>query len=176
MGEELDAAELEEEPSSLSLLSDVSMVTAGSGCEAAPLKRKGMGRILPAMFNAGGGETRCCSFGGGVILTLGEDTVRLFPLSTELLFPPRLHEVAESDLEGKMLTLLLMLLEAGLPREVPPLMTVVEPGVGGGGESSYSSGEYLDMVPVAFKLVVRLPNLPPSAAVIGTGSSPLAPS
>ena len=36
---------------------------------------------------------------GGVILRLGEETVRL-PLRTELLFPPRLQEEAESDLEG----------------------------------------------------------------------------
>jgi hypothetical protein len=41
VGEEWEAAELEEEPSSMSLLSEVSIVTAGMGAAAAPLKRNG---------------------------------------------------------------------------------------------------------------------------------------
>lgn len=67
--------------------------------------------------------------GGGVILTLGEETVR-FPLKTELLFPPRLQEDTASDLEGAELEVIL--LEAVFPRDVPPLITVVELGVAGG--------------------------------------------
>jgi hypothetical protein len=67
----------------------------------------------------GGGETRR-STGGGVTLTLGD---LLLPLRTELLFPPRRQVEAESDLEG--VPLWLRLLEAGLPRDVPPLITVV---------------------------------------------------
>jgi len=59
-------------------------------------------------------------------LTLGE---RLLPLRTELLFPPRRQVEAESDLEG--VPFALTLLEAGLPRDVPPLITVVVCGVGG---------------------------------------------
>jgi hypothetical protein len=70
-----------------------------------------------------GWERRWSSMGGGVILTLGEETARLAP-KTELLFPPRLQEEAASDLEGTMPTL-------PVPSEVPPLMTVVMPGVWG---------------------------------------------
>lgn len=99
---------------------------------------------------------------GGVILRLGEETVRL-PLRTELLFPPRLQEDAESDLEGAAAALVWTLLEAGFPKDVPPLMTVVEPGVGGG--SLWSSNR----VRLGLEaLAVRLPNLPPRAAVMGT--------
>lgn len=74
--------------------------------------------------------------GGGVTRTLGEIVTRLFPLSTELLFPPRLQEV-ESDFDGVAFKEVeLMLLDAGLPSEVPPLMTVVVLGVGGRFKSS----------------------------------------
>jgi hypothetical protein len=164
VGEELDAMELEEEPSSL-LSEDVSIETAGMCWAAAGLNRRGCGRNLPGI------GTDCCS-GGGVTLTMGEDTVRLFPRRTELLFPPRLQELTESDLEGKVpVPLLVILLEPRPPSEVPPLMIVVEWGVGGREELSLSSddGKFCKG-PVAFKLTVRLPNLPPSAAVIGSGS------
>jgi hypothetical protein len=103
--------------------------------------------------------------GGGVTLTLGEETTR-FPLRTELLFPPRLQDEAVSDLEGTRLVL--PLLDAGLPKEVPPLMTVVELGVGGGGESPFSSKRDEWELGGALRLAVRLPNLPPRAAVMGT--------
>jgi hypothetical protein len=110
----------------------------------------------------GGGDTR--SAGGGVILTLGEVKER-FPKTELPLLPPRRQDEAVSDLDG---VLAVMLFEAGLPREVPPLMTVVEPGVGGRGASP-SSGANLDIViGAALRLELRLPNLPPRAAVIGT--------
>lgn len=70
--------------------------------------------------------------GAGVILTRGEEVAR-FPARTEKLAPPRLQEETESDLEGGF-----VLLDAGLPREVPPLMTVVELGVEGGASLSCS--------------------------------------
>ena len=74
--------------------------------------------------------------GGGVILTEGGGVVKevaLFgPLNTELFFPPLLQEMAESDLEGPVEELVFMLLDRGLPRTVPPLITVVRLGVGGG--------------------------------------------
>lgn len=167
VGEELDATELEEEPSS----EDVSIVTAGMCWAAAELNRRGCGRNLPGI------EADCCS-GGGVTLTMGEDTVRLFPRRTELLFPPRLHELTESDLEGTApVPLLVILLEPRPPSEVPPLITVVDWGVGGREEISLSSnnGKFCKG-PVAFKLTVLLPNLPPSAAVIGSGSPAPTPS
>lgn len=94
------------------------------------------------------------SGGGGVIFTLGDVKER----RTEL-FPARLQEETESDLERPF-----MLLERGLPREVPPLMMVVELGVGGTGPFSFSS--CLDIGTVAD--ADRLPNLPPKAAVMGT--------
>lgn len=117
--------------------------------------------VLTAADERGG---EILSEGGGVILTLGEVKER-FPLSTELLLPPRLQEETESDFEGVVL-LKLILLEAGLPSEVPPLMTVVEFGVNGGASSSPSSGENLELGPET----ERLPNLPPKAAVMGSWS------
>ena len=75
-----------------------------------------------------------------MILTEGGDVVKeiaLFgPLRTELFFPPLLQETAESDLEGPVGELVLILLDKGLPRTVPPLMMVVRLGVGGGIGSS----------------------------------------
>jgi len=55
---------------------------------------------------------------------MGEETAR-FPVRTEL-DPFRLQEETESDFEDGW-----KLFEGRLPREVPPLMTVVELGVGG---------------------------------------------
>lgn len=148
MGDDPDLTEEPEECVSPSVSSSVeSTATVGKGCDTAALKRSGCGLNFGAVVEIGdevavsGGETRS-SDGGGVILTLGDDTVRL-PLRTELFLPPRLHEEAESDFEGGVLE----------PSEVPPLMTVVPPGVRG-----ISMGE---------RLVVRVPNLPPSAAVMG---------
>jgi len=139
------------------------MATAGKGWEAAGLKRSGCGLNLgplavvgDEMASAGGGDTRS-SPGGGVILTLGEETTRL-PLRTELLFPPRLQEEALSDLDG-----MTPVATVGVPKEVPPLMTVVEPGVGGG---SPCSSKRMDGV--ALRLMDRLPKRPPRAAVMGT--------
>lgn len=57
-------------------------------------------------------------------------------LKTELFLPPLLQEMAESDLEGPAEELVFMLLDKGLPRTVPPLITVVRFGVGGGMLSS----------------------------------------
>jgi hypothetical protein len=93
--------------------------------------------------------------GGGV-----KEATRFDPLNTELLFPPLLQETAESDLEGLGEELVFMLLDKGLPSTVPPLMTVVRLGVGGGGRmvSSWPSSSW----------ALRLPNLPLSAAVIGS--------
>jgi hypothetical protein len=93
------------------------------------LNRSGTGRDLVVKLVATGvGVTP--SPGGGVILTLGEVTARLLPLSTELLLPPRLQETADSDLLATgvvpLVLALPMLLEVGLPRDVPPLITVVE--------------------------------------------------
>ena len=70
--------ELTEEASSLSVLSEVSMVTAGRGWVVAPLKRNGWGLNLAGRE----GDSAKVS-GGGVIFTLGEETARLFPLRTE---------------------------------------------------------------------------------------------
>ena len=77
----------------------------------------------------GGGEE--ASEGGGVIFTLG----RFAPLRTDLLFPPRLQDTAASDLEAPtvgeplllwpLLPLLLKLPTMGVPRDVPPEITVV---------------------------------------------------
>jgi hypothetical protein len=99
VGEDPDLEELVDELSSLSLVSEVSMVTLGRGCWATTLKRSGCGRNLAAaaalLATGGGGDIR--SEGGGVILTAGDVTARL--ARTEFPLPPRLHEVAESDLE-----------------------------------------------------------------------------
>lgn len=120
----------EEQDESASPSSSVSTtVTAGRGWETAELKRKGCGRNLALALIPRGGETRSVS-GAGVILTMGDDATR-FPAKTELLAPPRLQDETESDLEIGW-----VLLEVGLPREVPPLMTVVELGVGGGAAAS----------------------------------------
>lgn len=103
-----------------------------------------------------------------MILTVGEPMVAArLPLRTELLFPPLLQDTAESDLEGvPLLAALALMVAEALPSEVPPLMTVVKPGVGGGVCSlPYPLAPDID--------IERLPNLPPSAAVIGTCSSAL---
>jgi len=147
------------------------------GCETATLKLRGWGRALPVL-KPGGGVTR--SAGGGVILTVGEvETVRL-PLRTELLFPPLRHDTAESDLDGEELAFVLVPLTLpkppvgnGLPSGVPPLITVVWPGAGGGLCSPASAASLLDGVTQERE---RLPNLPPSAALIGTWLSLLTPS
>lgn len=80
-------------------------------------------------------------------------------LKTELFLPPLLQEMAESDLEGVVEGMVFILLDKGLPRTVPPLITVVRLGVGAGGEeTSWLSSSW----------VLRLPNLPLRAAVIGS--------
>ncbi len=164
VGDELEPPDLEElVESASSSPSLVSMVTAGNGCDTAGLKRRGWGRALgAATASPGGGEIR--SPGGGVTLTLGEVTARL-ALRTELFLSARLQDVAESDLDGTPVEFTLF--EAGLPKEVPPLMTVVELGVGGIDTLSLSSLLYLDIGTVG-TLGARLPNLPPNAAVIGS--------
>lgn len=90
-----------------------------------------------------GGEAGC-SPGGGVTLTLGDTVVLVLmarlPLNTELFLSARLHEEAESDLE--VTEVWDTLLEARFPKDVPPLMTVVDPGVGG--TSLLSSGGNLE--------------------------------
>jgi hypothetical protein len=174
VGEELDVDLDEPEPveyaSSLSVASapsgEVSMATLGSGWEMTGLKHRGWGRVLRGL-RSGGREVGWCSPspGGGVTLTLGDVTMRLIPLRTELLLPPRLQEVAESDLDGVVEAIGE---ELGVPRGVPPLMTVVELGVGGRLKSSWSSD--LDTV------VLRLPNLPPRTPVMGPWSSEARPS
>ena len=102
VAEELDVIDLSEEseecvsPSVSS--STVSMATVGKEWETAELKRSGCGLDL----STPGGqkdERWSSSLGGGVTLSLGEDTIRLAP-RTELLFPLRLQEDAESDFEG----------------------------------------------------------------------------
>jgi hypothetical protein len=161
VGDELDG-DVDSASSASAPSAEESIATAGKGWDAAKLNRRGTGRDL---LTTGGGETR--SPGGGVILTLGEETTRLFPLRTELLLPPRLQETADSDLEGGLATTgvvaLVIVLDAGVPRDVPPLMTVVELGVGGR-RSSDSSKTDLDRLEGA---VERVPNFPPRAAVMG---------
>lgn len=93
---------------------------------------------------------------------LGEETARL-PLRTELLLPPRLQEETESDLEGATPLEEFKLFDIGLPKDVPPLMTVVPLGVGGGFPSS-SKRETFELD----ALTDLLPNRPPRAAVMGT--------
>jgi len=113
---------------------EVSIATVGIGWEAAALKRKGRGRALP-VFKPGGGDTR--SGGGGVIFTVGEleiVTARL-PLRTELLFPPLRQDTTESDFGRSGVGTGVVVVETIRQRaaeDVPPLITVVWPGVGGG--------------------------------------------
>jgi hypothetical protein len=157
----------------------LSTARTGRGFETAGLKRSGTGRALVRGVAGGGelrsergGETR--SAGGGVILTLGEERVLrllLIPLRTELLLPPRLQERAESDLEGVVLgvtvpvveLVVVVVVEGRLPRAVPPLMTVVPPGVWG--REGMSSSNL-----VILAGVVREANFPPIAAVMGNWS------
>jgi hypothetical protein len=112
------------------------MAITGRGCETATLNRRGWGLVL--VFPEGEGKTDSAgpSPGGGVILTEGGGVVMEVALKTELFFPPRLQETAESDLEGAVGDPVLMLLDRGLPSTVPPLMTVVRPGVEGNGIAS----------------------------------------
>lgn len=98
--------------------------------------------------------------GGGVTLTEGGTVVMEVVLKTELFFPPLLQETAESDLEGAAEAVVFMLLDKGLPRTVPPLITVVRLGVVGGGGMLTSW--------LSSSCVLRLPNLPSRAAVIGS--------
>jgi hypothetical protein len=104
-----DATDFSEEPDesvSPSVSSSVvSMATVGKGCDTEELKRSGCGRDLSPLRETGElptireGEGCSSSVDGGVTLRLGEDTTRL-ALRTEVLFPPRLQEDAESDFEG----------------------------------------------------------------------------
>lgn len=127
-----EAADLDEEVTEDSSPSSAlsSIATLLMGCETAAEKWSGCGRVRKGLTAVeGGGEE--ASEGGGVIFTLG----RFAPLRTELLFPPRLQDTAASDLEGPttgepLLLLLLpprmgVLATVGVPREVPPEMTVV---------------------------------------------------
>ena len=161
VGEPPDLDDPEDETSSAST-SEESMAITGRGCDTARLKRSGWGRDLVFPADKGIIDSEGPSPGGGVTLTEGGDEVKevalLDPLSTELFFPPLLQEIAESDLEGTVEGLELMLLDKGLPRTVPPLMTVVRLGVWGGTGSSWASSSW----------TLRLPNLPLSAAVIGS--------
>ena len=161
VGEPPDLDDPEDEASSTST-SEESIAITGSGCETATLNRRGWGRDLVIPAGEGVTDSEGPSPGGGVILTEGGGVVKeiaLFgPLNTELLFPPLLQEMAESDLEGVGEEPVFMLLDKGLPSTVPPLMTVVRLGVGGGMVSSWLSSSW----------ILRLPNLPLSAAVIGS--------
>ena len=96
------------------------------------------------------------SLGGGVIFTLGELRGEPFSVRPE----PRLQEETESDFEGVVLVKVVWV-GAGLPRDVPPLITVVEPELEGGMSSKPLSGKPLAETE-------RLANLPPIAAVMGT--------
>jgi len=158
VGEPADLDDPEDEASSAST-SEESIAITGSGCETATLNRRGWGRDF--VTGEGVTDSKEPSPGGGVILTEGGGVVKevaLFgPLNTELLFPPLLQETAESDLEG-LEEPVFMLLDKGLPSTVPPLITVVRLGVGGGMVSSWPSSSW----------TLRLPNLPLSAAVIGS--------
>jgi hypothetical protein len=161
VGEPPDLDDPEDDASSAST-SEESMAITGRGCDTARLKRRGWGRDLVFPEDNGMIDSEGPSPGGGVTLTDGGDAVKgvaLFgPPSIELFFPPLLQEIAESDLEGTAGELELMLLDKGLPRTVPPLMTVVRLGVWGGVGSSWASSSW----------ALRLPNLPLSAAVIGS--------
>jgi hypothetical protein len=134
-GEPPDRDDPEEEASSAST-SDESIAITGRGCDTATLNRRGRGRDL--VYPEGEGVTGSASPspGGGVIVTEGGGVVMEVALNTELFFPPLLQETAESDLEGAAGEPVFMLLDKGLPSTVPPLMTVVRLGVGGGTLSS----------------------------------------
>jgi hypothetical protein len=134
------------------------MAMTGRGCDTATLNRRGWGRNLVVPTDEGVIDSEGPSPGGGVILTEGGGVVMEVVLNTELFFPPLLQEMAESDLEGLVVEPVFMLLDMGLPSTVPPLMTVVRLGVGGGMVSSWPSSSW----------TLRLPNLPSSAAVIGS--------
>jgi hypothetical protein len=96
--EAMDLSEEEEECVSPSVSSSVvSIATVDKDWEATELKRSGCGLDLSPPRGKKG-ETWSSSPGGGVTLRLGEDTTRLAP-RTELLFPLRLQEDAESDFE-----------------------------------------------------------------------------
>jgi hypothetical protein len=88
----------------------------------AGLKRRGCGlNLIPRWLfgdvsTAGGGDERCPG--------LEAETDRL-GVRTELLFPPRLQEEAASDFEGVATVALWTLFGEELPKEVPPLITVV---------------------------------------------------
>ena len=131
LGEPPDLDDPEEEASSAST-SDESMAITGRGCETATLNRRGWGRNLTPPEDEGVTESAGPSPGGGVILTEGGGVVMEVVLKTELFLPPLLQETAESDFEGAGEGLVFMLLDKGLPRTVPPLMTVVRLGVEGG--------------------------------------------
>ena len=157
VGEPPDLEDPEDDASSAST-SEESIAITGSGCDTATLNRRGWGRDLVIPIGEGEADSEGPSPGGGVILTEGGGVVMEVVLNTELFFPPLLQETAESDLEGPGEELVFMLLDRGLPRTVPPLITVVRLGVGGGTGSSWPSSSW----------TLRLPNLPLSAAVIGS--------
>ena len=142
VGEPPDLDDPEEEVSSTST-SEESMAITGRGCDTATLNRRGWGRNLVVPADERVTDSEGPSPGGGVILTEGGGVVKevaLFgPLNTELFFPPLLQETAESDFEGPVEVLVFMLLDRGLPSTVPPLMTVVRLGVGGGAVNSWLS-------------------------------------
>ena len=77
-----------------------------------------------------GGEKR--SLGGGVTRTLGEPVETLIVRLPRAELLPLLQDTAASDFDGVLLPLLL--------RAVPPLMTVVWPGVIGTNSSPLGNG------------------------------------
>lgn len=162
LGEPPDLDDPEEEVSSTST-SDESMAITGSGWETATLKRRGWGRGLIFPQDEGVTDSVGPSPGGGVILTEGGGVVMEVVLKTELFFPPLLQEMAESDLEGAVEGVVFILLDKGLPRTVPPLMTVVRLGVG----RAWTVNSWLSS-----SWVLRLPNLPLRAAVMGSSQTP----
>jgi hypothetical protein len=166
-----------EDPSSSAVL--VSIETVGSGDDTTALKRSGCGRVLAV------GDIS--SMEGEPLLTLVlRGGVAEAERNTELLVValPLRQETAASDLEGAGM---LKVVAVGVPRDVPPLITVVRLGVGVAGpaveltgtnmpDSSSWSPKRLVMNELACGFNMREANLPPMAAVIGTGprSSPAA--
>ena len=119
----VDVGDPFEEPDDASSSPVLSIGTAGNGDDTAALKRKGCGRIL-VVGDASSleGELRLTLvLRGGVVEA---------PRSTELLEValPLRQETAASDLEGAEA---LKVVATGVPRDVPPLITVVRLGVAG---------------------------------------------
>ena len=123
-----------EDPSSSAVL--VSIVTVGSGDDTATLKRSGCGRVLAV------GDISSMEGELGLTLVL-RGGVAEAERNTELLVValPLRQETAASDLEGAGI---LKVVAVGVPRDVPPLITVVRLGVGGTGPVVELTGTIMD--------------------------------